>query len=307
MSSSAKKRGAVAGDDESIAIVRAVSNIDDNNISRMTFNIKFEGHSLKDSDFHQIKRFLQQLFLKTSVNLSDMSSVLINQSNIGTVIKQAYDRYSMNYKDYWDALHDQVFGITSILNITQQTSQSIENIHKLMLDLSKQHGDDDTVQFVNKLLSDDKNQVGLLINERYLNIPPSISAPLFRIICKELSNIKTENPLYNFAYLFMICKLYKVKNDKKGNSYFKGPEIMWRNAEEQFFDIIADYKFEYCVQSENCTDSGGKWVELNDSRMIPFRRVLVFSMNKFYLVTKKLESFLAPEVIEYHSVYSSDH
>jgi len=70
---------------------------------------------------------------------------------------------------------------------------------------------------------------------------------------------------------------------------------------------IADYKFEYCVQSENCTDSEGKWVELNDSRMIPFRRVLVFSINKFYLVTKRLESLLASEVIEYRSVYRPDH
>jgi len=63
-----------------------------------------------------------------------------------------------------------------------QKNECVKNIHKLMWDMSKQHGDNDTMQFVNKLLSDGKNKVGLLINERYLNIPPSISVPLFRSI-----------------------------------------------------------------------------------------------------------------------------
>ncbi|XP_060860890.1 BRCA2 and CDKN1A-interacting protein-like [Metopolophium dirhodum] len=268
------------------------------------FNIKFAIRYPKYSDFNSIKRFLLQLFLKVKVDLPDMSSELIKQSNISIVIKQAFD--SVKCKDNLNTSYNQVFGISSIINITQQRSESIANVHNLMLILSEKHGDNGTMQFVNKLLSDDKNQVGFLINERYLNIPPSISGPLFRIICKELSNKRTENPLNNFAYLFMICKLYKVEKSKKGNIYVEGSQILWRNAEEQFFDIVADYKFEYCVQSENCTDPAGKWVELNNSRMIPFRRVLIFSMNKFFLVTKKLESLSAPKVIKRHSAYSPD-
>jgi len=63
-----------------------------------------------------------------------------------------------------------------------QTSECVENLHKLMLDLSNQHSDSDTTLFVNRLLSDDDNQVGLLINERYVNIPPAISVPLFQAL-----------------------------------------------------------------------------------------------------------------------------
>jgi len=54
---------------------------------RYLLSIKFAVRCLKYSDFHSIKRFLQQLFLKAPVNLSDMSSELIKQSNISTVIK----------------------------------------------------------------------------------------------------------------------------------------------------------------------------------------------------------------------------
>lgn len=63
-----------------------------------------------------------------------------------------------------------------------QTTQCVQHLHKLMLDLSNQHSDSDTTRFVNKLLSDDEHQVGLLINERYVNIPPPISVPLFQAI-----------------------------------------------------------------------------------------------------------------------------
>ncbi|XP_016656328.1 protein BCCIP homolog isoform X2 [Acyrthosiphon pisum] len=206
--------------------------------TQLRLNIKFSIHRPKVSDFHSIEGFLQRLFLNAPVNLSDMSSVLIDQSNIGTVIKQAFDPDSMEYINYCDDFRNQAFGISSIINITQKRNKCTENIHDLMLDLSRIHGDNDTVQFVSKLLSDDKNQVGFLINERYLNIPPSISGPLFRIICEELSNIKTENPLYNFAYIFMMCKLYKVIKDEKGNRYVEGPQILWRNAEDQFFDVV---------------------------------------------------------------------
>jgi len=63
-----------------------------------------------------------------------------------------------------------------------QTSECVQNLHKLMLNLSNQHSDSDTTLFINQLLSDDEKQVGLLINERYVNIPPAISVPLFQAL-----------------------------------------------------------------------------------------------------------------------------
>lgn len=50
-------------------------------------NVEFEGRSPESSDFHSVKQLLQQLFLKAQVNISDMASVLVNQTSIGSVIK----------------------------------------------------------------------------------------------------------------------------------------------------------------------------------------------------------------------------
>jgi len=51
--------------------------------------------------------------------------------------------------------------------------------------------------------------------------------------------LKSKKQSYNFDYLIMICKLYKVKNDKKGNKSFENSEILWSNGEEELFDKVS--------------------------------------------------------------------
>lgn len=55
---------------------------------------------------------------------------------------------------------------------------------------------------------------------------------------KEMFKLKSKKQSYNFDYLIMICKLYKVKNDKKGNKSLENSEIIWSNGEEEFFDEV---------------------------------------------------------------------
>ncbi|XP_003242228.1 protein BCCIP homolog [Acyrthosiphon pisum] len=279
-----RRQGALAG---SIG----PDNLDD----EMSIDVEFEGRSPEVKDYHCIKQLLQQLFLKAPVNLSDMTSILIHQPTIGSVIKQVTD-VDDEEEDGDD--DDQILGITSVINITEKTSECVENLHKLILDLNNQHSDSDTTLFVNRLLSDDDNQVGLLINERYVNIPSVISVPLFQALSKEMFKLKNEKQSYNFDYLIMICKLYKVKNDKKGNKSFENSEIIWANGEEEFFDKVADYKFEFCVQNDQGSALAGSWVE-SDPGMIAFRRVLIFTMDKFCSLTNQLQSLFANIETEY--------
>ncbi|XP_015369084.1 PREDICTED: protein BCCIP homolog [Diuraphis noxia] len=284
----ARKRGALAGAGEPNPTGP------DDLVTEMSIDVEFEGRSPEITDFHCIKQLLQQLFLKAPVNLSDMTSVLIHQPNIGSVIKQVADNDDDDDEDdddYYGVDANQVFGITSIINITEKTSECVENLQKLLLDLSNLHSDSNTTRFVNKLLSDDDNQVGLVINERYVNIPPPISVPLFQALRKELSKLKIKKQSYNFDYIIMICKIYKVKKDKKANKSYEDSEIIWSNGEEEFFDEAADYKFEFCVQNDKGSGLAGSWVE-SDPEMIPFRRVLIFSMEKFCSITNQLESLL---------------
>jgi protein BCP1 len=72
-----------------------------------------------------------------------------------------------------------VFGVTSVLNMTEkQNLECVQQLRTLLLDLCCEHGTDQTVALIRSLLSDDSQSIGLLINERIINIPAQISVPL---------------------------------------------------------------------------------------------------------------------------------
>jgi len=85
--------------------------------------VDFEGRNPIDSDFHGIKQLLNQLFLKAHLNLSELTDVIIGQNYVGSVIKQAYDEEVEGSEDEEDDAADsenQVFGITTVLNLTDK-------------------------------------------------------------------------------------------------------------------------------------------------------------------------------------------
>ena len=72
-----------------------------------------------------------------------------------------------------------VFGVTSVLNITEkQNLECVQQLRGLLLDLCSEHATDQTNTLIRSLLSDDSQSIGLLINERIINIPAQISVPL---------------------------------------------------------------------------------------------------------------------------------
>lgn len=72
-----------------------------------------------------------------------------------------------------------VFGVMSVLNITEkQNLECVQQLRSLLLDLCSEHATDQTNTLIRSLLSDDSQPIGLLINERIINIPAQISVPL---------------------------------------------------------------------------------------------------------------------------------
>lgn len=61
-------------------------------------------------------------------------------------------------------------------------SQDVEcksQLRNSILELSKEHATEVAKNSLHSVLNDPKNSVGLIINERYLNLPPTISVPSF--------------------------------------------------------------------------------------------------------------------------------
>lgn len=257
--------------------------------------VDFEGRIPVDSDFHGIKQLLLQLFLKAHVNLSDLTELLIKQNYIGSVVKQCDDDPESDDEDDMN-VDDDVYGITSVVNLTEKKSmQCVSQLRDLLKDLSTKHGDDRTVSKVNQLLDDDSHSVGLLINERFINIPPQVAVPLLMNLRKELEKAKSRKMPFDFHYFVLICKLYKMDHTKKKSKKNKNkeaePEILWSNAEEEVFLEVADCSFEFCVKDDSDSALGGKWNE-SDSEMTPWRKVLIFPASKLDDVINRVTNML---------------
>lgn len=83
----------------------------------------------------------------------------------------------------------------------------------LIKELTQKHGDSKTQVEISKILSG-STKLGLLLNERFVNIPAKISDPLFTSLISELDRMVKKDSSYKFDYYIMICKLHKPKGNK---------------------------------------------------------------------------------------------
>lgn len=260
----------------------------------MEITVDFEGRNPVDPDFHGIKTLLQQLFLKAHVDLSNLTNLIIEQNYIGSVVKQSQDDAASDDED--DDIND-VFGITTVINISnRQNIQCIQQLRDLLKQMANDHATDATNAMVKNVLENDSAPLGLLINERFVNIPAQISIPLLENLISEMRRATSKRMPFEFTHFIMICKLYKTaeqelsskKNKNKRRNANEEPEIFWSNPEEEIFAEEAAFSFEFSVELD--TDSGlsGSWTE-SDKEMTPYRRVLLLEASKLQSVVDKIK------------------
>ncbi|XP_010356094.1 BRCA2 and CDKN1A-interacting protein isoform X1 [Rhinopithecus roxellana] len=199
-------------------------------------NIEFEAYSLSDNDYDGIKKLLQQLFLKAPVNTAELTDLLIQQNHIGSVIKQT--DVSEDSDDDMD--EDEVFGFISLLNLTERKgTQCAEQIQELILSFCEKNCEKSMVEKLDKFLNDTTKPVGLLLSERFINIPPQIALPMYQQLQKELAEAHRTNKPCGKCYFYLLISKTFVEagknNSKKKLSNRKKTALMFANAEEEFF------------------------------------------------------------------------
>ncbi|VVC98664.1 protein BCCIP homolog [Leptidea sinapis] len=241
---------------------------DGNYIGDKELQADFEGRNPEDCDFHGIKQLLRQLFLKSNVELGALAQIIISQNYVGSVVKQCLD--DIMDEDDDDDVGDGVFGVTTVINVTKRKDEHcVKQIRTLLTTLADENADDKTKALVNKILADESNHVGLVINERILNIPAAISVPLFSSLQSELDKANKKNMQYTFQYLVWICKVYKSSDDDS--------DVLFANQEEKPLvkEAIASFDVDVKEQAEL-----SQW-DFEGGAMTPYRKVLIFEGKKF--------------------------
>nr|XP_035147259.1 BRCA2 and CDKN1A-interacting protein-like [Callithrix jacchus] len=205
-------------------------------------------------------KVVDELFLKAPVNTAELTDVLIQQNHIGSVIKQT--DVSEDSDD--DVDEDEVFGFISLLNLTERKgTQCAEQIKELILSFCEKNCEKSMVEQLDKLLNDTTKPVGLLLRERFVNVPPQIALPMYQQLQKEVVEAhKTNKPSGKCCFYLLISKTFVEagkNNSRKKWSNQKKDELMFANAEEEFFYEKAILRFSYSVQEESDTCLGGRW------------------------------------------------
>uniref|UniRef100_A0A8D2B2Y3 BRCA2 and CDKN1A-interacting protein n=1 Tax=Sciurus vulgaris TaxID=55149 RepID=A0A8D2B2Y3_SCIVU len=255
-------------------------------------NVEFEAYSISDNDHDGIKKLLQQLFLKAPVNTAELTDLLIQQNHIGSVIKQT--NVSEDSDD--DVDEDEIFGFISLLNLTERKgTQCAEQIKELVLSFCEKNCEKSVVEQLDKLLNDTTKPVGFLLSERFINVPPQIALPMHQQLQKELAEShKTNKPCGKCSFYLLISKTFMEAgktNSKKRWSNQKD-ELIFANAEEEFFYEKAVLKFNYSVQEESDTCLGGRW-SFDDTPMKPLRTVMLIPDSKMSEIMDKLKDHLS--------------
>ncbi|KAJ8709730.1 hypothetical protein PYW08_009734 [Mythimna loreyi] len=242
---------------------------DGNFVGDKELQADFEGRNPEDCDFHGIRQLLRQLFLKSNVELGGLAQIIISQNYVGSVVKQCLDD-GVDEEDDDDDGSDGVFGITTIINITKRKDeQCIQQIRTLLTTLAEENADDRTKALIKKILANESDHVGLVINERILNIPAAISVPLFSSLQNELEKAIKKNMPYTFQYLIWICKTY---NTGEGSS-----EVLFANQEEKPIadEALASFDVDVTEQADL-----SQW-DYEGGALTPCRKVLIFDGSKF--------------------------
>lgn len=131
----------------------------------------------------------------------------------------------------------------------------------------------------------------LVINERFLNLPPKISTPCYTELISELNEKVNKNGEidYSFDNIIMVCKILKNKSEAKASTDGQA-QIIYVNAEDELFDEAASTTFEYSVSSQ-CDSDVFDWND-EDNLYEPYRKVLLLSKDKWLETVDRLKEFV---------------
>ena len=210
----------------------------------------------------------------------------LGQNFVGTALKQCDDD---DEEDDDDEMYDSntVFGIISAINIVHKRDKNcVKQLYDFLMEKVKP-SDAATIKVFKDKLNDATKEVGFLLNERFVNIPPEISVPMLENLEKEIQRAKNKKMHFNFAYYLMIIKYYEKPADGAN-----ALEIIYSNSEEEVFCKEAIASFDYSVEIESDSGMAGKWKE-DDPILKPMRKVILFEANKLPSIITTIKEFIS--------------
>ena len=286
---------------------------DENESENELFNCVFIFSCILPEYFLMIKNLVLPNFILENISLNGLTDLIIcMREDIGTTLKIENDD------------ENKIFGVFTLIPLNfYNNNPTVEQII-LMLKSKIQNINDNNLKITLMNILNNK-RLGLLINERFLNLPEPLIAPSLNFIvnemneCIDIANDKNnknisnkEKNKYNLDYIIIYSRyvikdikdntnennekykyddnnyinlVIKEKNNKKTKIDLKDEKIFYK-YETEYFLQKADYFFDYKLTG-GIYDSSSIYIN-NYNNELQYMKVLFIKKQKFYEVIHEL-------------------
>jgi len=262
-------------------------------------NVDFEWFDPQPAiDFHGLKTLLRQLFDVDNqlFDLSALTDMILAQPLLGSTVKT-------------DGNESDPFAFLSILNMHQH--RAVAPLNTLSTYLTTKSASIPSLASVLPRLLDPataNNQVGLILTERFINMPSEIVPPMYTMLQEEMQWARDEAEPYDFTHYLLLSKAYteviskldaqETRPQKKGK---KGASSAAEKEGETFYFHPEDEKLhEYCVgwgnfEYTNVAEDGASDAKraFQEAGVRPCGHMMVIEAGRFDEAVKGMSEYLS--------------
>ncbi|XWS13311.1 hypothetical protein CRYUN_Cryun36dG0026600 [Craigia yunnanensis] len=199
----------------------------------------------KPDDFHGVKTLLQSYLDNKQWDLSGFIDLILGQTTVGTVVKLE------------DDADNGVFSVIIALNLGRyKDHKCITELKEFLLNICQEK---DKIGNLRLLLEDKAQNVGLLVFQRVVNLPPELLPHLYDALFDEVSWATEDEPTeelrnsLHFNFYIVVSKIYKNANQKRSSSTDKDQALVYIKPEDEIFHKLSMWSFLFPLQTRQAT------------------------------------------------------
>lgn len=260
-------------------------------------NVDFEWFSPnQDVDFHGLKTLLRQLFDVDNqlFDLSALTDLILAQNHIGSTVK-------------CDGEESDPYAFLTVLNLNHHKDQPVvKDLIAYLLARSKTSSQPMIAEQLEKFLSPTSTaQVGLILTERFINMPHQIIPPLYTMLQSEIQSALKDNEPVKFSHYLLISKTYTevaskldaedAQPSKKKKAGGAAAETFYFHPEDEVLHrhAVAQADFDYEKQGEEgASDAKRAFQEMG---VRPQGHLVLLDGSKFDGAVKAVVEYLSGE------------
>merc|ERR550539_984427 len=229
--------------------------------------VEFEARTPEERDLPGIISLLRQCFRGSEeIDVSALARFVMKQRSVGSVVTQSPVTDDDDDDEELGGHDGEVFGLATIVRLRET-----EVADQIIRYLTKSVTASDPRGQLSRLLSSSDIDIGLIISERIINMPPQISVPLYQTLSNEVRKARAKNLPFNFTHYLLISKvlLPSVELPQAG--------VMFANAEEEVFIPECDLVLEMNIKKD---DQETRVVTISQEELVEKKKVMVFKAER---------------------------